>query len=510
MQIDPVDSNEVNGSTGRPSPSRQDSSADDGRGGDAMDVDGVNGEAPATPSPEPPPPTLTNGQSIGIQSEKSTDVSDQTSILNLSSPSQTLMHITFNPQDPSIFATAGEALCRIWDLSKPGSASGQPSIGYDDIAPSSEEDSLASTVAWNPNGDILAVASRSLQSSVWVGSVALWSKHGRVLEDLSGTQDMVILLRWNAQGTRLLGITSSGERSSAVVVWDTTSSQVSSPCQIDGELRDAAWIDETRFVVCGRGIIAMSYWPSPATVALELYQEKAISSRTWVHVKHDVFTSCTVCAAEEDCLLAVSGSPQALTDVKVRQDAHSDQISALELSAPSNEYPRRIVASASLDLNVKIWSTPDLNLINILSIGASYPITALSFTTNGHLLAAASQNRISIWNPREQGPPKIIWRGELNRTDTNDTNHRRSTNGLMNGGQLAGFNENPAPDQDSAVGDLADEDGGLSYGLSWNTDGRKLVLGIHNKVSSPRDVADLLTDGDRLLSLTSPYPEARI
>lgn len=462
--------------------------ADDVHAGNGMDIDEV--EAPATPSPEPVP-TLANGSSVGIQSEKSVDVSDRTSILALSSPSQTLMHIAWNPQHPTVFATAGEALCRIWNVSKEGSASEEP---YHDLLPSSSEDSLTSTMAWSPDGEVLAVASRSMQSSDWIGSVILWTKHGKVVEEFSATQEMVILLRWNDKGTRLLGITSSGERSSSVVVWDLRTPAAYPPCQIDGELRDGAWIDDTRFVVCGRGIIATSYYPSPLAVALDIHQEKAVSARTWVHVRHDPHTDCTICAAEEESLLVISGLAHGSPDTKLRHDAHSDQITALELSAAPVDHQGRVIASASLDLSVKIWSTSDLTLLNTLTLGPSSPITALSFALDGHLLAAASQNRISVWNSREQGPPKVTWRGDLGRSEANGNNSRKSV-GLVNGNSLIGANDHPAPDRDSAVGDLADEDGALGYSLSWSSDGQKLALGAANQVSILLTIFKWMTDG---------------
>ena len=460
----------------------QDSSADDVAAANGMDVDEADPEGPSTPTPEPVR-TLTNGQSTGMQSETSLDLPSQ-SVLTLSSPSQLVMHLAWNPQHPTLLAAAGEALCRIWQIPKPAS----PSEPYRDILPAVDE-SLASTMAWTPNGEVLAVATRNAQSSDWVGAVSLWTRDGKAIEELPATQEMVIMLRWNATGTRLLGITSSGERSSSVIVWDVSSSQTHAPCQIDGELRDAAWIDDVRFVVCGRGIVATSYYPSPTTVALDVHRDESISSKTWTHVRHEPSTGSTFCVAEDESLIARLGTQPANGEVTFRRDAHTDQITALELQPHSNTNPLsprgtgRLLATTSLDGATKIWSTPTLNLLNVLSLSAITPSTCLNFTPDGRFLATANHNRILIWNPAEQGPPKAMWKGELGKSESGGTGNKKTAL-LANGNVLAAHNDHPAPDRDSAVGDVAEEDGAPSCSLSWDMEGRKLALGVNNQVRS--------------------------
>ena len=487
------------------SPQNHYSSAEDGATANGMDVDDVEREGPRTPTPEPPR-TLTNGQSIGIQSEKSIDLSSQTAITTLSSPSQILMHIAWNPQDPTILATAGEALCRIWNTTKSASLS-EP---YYDILPPSEE-SLASTMAWSPNGEVIAVATRNAQSSDWVGAVSLWTKHGKAIEELPATQEMVIMLKWNDLGTRLLGITSSGERSSSVIVWDVNSPQTYAPCQIDGELRDAAWMDDGRFLVCGRGIIAASYFPSSGSIALDLYRDETIATKTWTHIRYDVPTASVICASEEESLLVRLNSHPSHPDLKVCREAHTDQITALELQPPTSAVPPnpggggRILATVSLDGTTKIWSTPSLDLLTVLTPGSiSPPATALAFTPDGQFLATASSSRISIWNPAEQGPPKAIWKGDLGKVDQGANNTKKAML-TPNGSGVTGVNnEHPAPDRDSAIGDVAEEDVTPGCSLSWDAEGRKLVLGLNRQVRSdltdrPVCLSDSLLDCYRRL-----------
>ena len=463
------------------SPANQYSSTDDAPTANGMEVDEADPEAPSTPTPEPVR-TLTNGHSIGIQSESSIDLGPRTEIMTLSSsPSQVVMHLAWNPTDPTVLATAGDALCRIWHIPK-GAPLSEP---YHDILSPSDE-SLVSTMSWSPDGEILAIAIRNTTSSDWIGAVSLWTKHGKHIEDWPATQEMVILLRWDPQGTRLLGVTSSGEKSSSVIVWDISSSSTYAPCLVDGELRDAAWMGDGRFVVCGRGIIATSYYPSPGTVALEIHHHAEITSRTWTHTVHDPATVSTVCAAEdENLLLRLRSYPNDL-EVTVRRDVHADQITALELQKTDRQSLAKSIetgkpiATCSLDGTTKIWSTPSLDLLNVLNPAAFAPATALSFSSANDLLAVANQNRILVWSPSEQGPPKAMWKGELGRADI--TAHGGKKSQLLTNGNGLTHNEHPMPDRDSAVGDVAEEDGAPSCCISWALDGKKLALGVNNQV----------------------------
>ena len=432
-----------------------------------MEID----EQPATPTPEPTF-TLTNGESRGIQSEKPVDLTDKASIQTLSSSIQAIMHLAYNPQDPTIIAAGGEALARIWQTPKTAGTT-DSTQNYQDILPPTN-DSLVSSMAWSPDGEYLAVASHHASSPDCAGAVSIWTKHGKCMEELPATQEMVILLQWNPTSTQLLGMSSSGTMRSSITVWDLNDLRHLAPCQIDHELRDVVWLDDNQFAVCGHGIVGTSYSPVPEAIAVNPSRDNEIHIRVWNLVRHNAPLSANLFAADETGGLALLNHNSEVMSVR---QAHEAEITALEFQPLDEivEYhhdTHRLLATCSLDGTVKIWNSKNIECLNALSLGGvSYPAMALSFTPDGHLLAAANPNRILVWNPEDKGPPKASWRGDLGRSPKKGL--------LTNGNGMINGNGDIPMDRDSAIGDDAEDEG---CSLSWDAEGTKLAMGSGSQV----------------------------
>ena len=83
---------------------------------------------------------------------------------------------------------------------------------------------------------------------------------------------------------------------------------------------------------------------------------------------------------------------------------------------------------------------------------------AIEFTADGSFLAAASWNRVMIWDPTKGGLPTAIWRGEMGHWQGH------ATNGV---------------DQDSGIGEEEDIP---AHSLSWDAQGGRLAYGLRNQV----------------------------
>lgn len=434
-----------------------------------MDVD----DEPATPSPEPIL-TLNIGESKGTHIDQPTDLADKTSIHSLSSPNQVIMHLAFNPQDPTILATGGEALARIWQTAKTAGPL-EASQPYRDILPPSD-DSYVSAEAWSPNGEVLAIASRNATTSQLAGAVSLWTNQGKCIEELPATQELIFKLRWNPAGTHLLGVTSSGLASTSVVVWEAGSPPLSQPCEVQKELRDVIWTSDTQFAVCGNGIMATSGTSTAGAILLQPSADPEVHNRTWTHILQDSSFSTNFIAADESGSIALIGRQG---DLQSTRDAHDGELTGLELRPSSNPGAAgadstRLLATSGMEGTVKLWNASNLENLATLSFGGpASPVMSLSFTPTGHLLAAGNPNRIYVWNPDHMGPPKATWKRE-----TGKGPQKKSTlpNGNMNG--FNGHNET-AMDYDSAIGDDAEDEG---RSLSWDAEGRKLAMGVGSQV----------------------------
>ena len=401
--------------------------------------------------------TLTNGHSVGVQSDQ---VSELGETITLTVPDKNVLHTAWNPRDAAILATGGDALCRIWNAQSELDSSSPNNPPYVDILNPSDHSSVTA-MAWSHDGNVLAVCARSDTLDPF-GAVSLWSKSGRAMDHLPVIQgDMVLTLRWNASGTHLLGVTSSGRETSSLVVWDTRNSHSLPPFQLDHVIRDAAWLDDTNFVICGHGIIAESIVYSDAITGFQTRDDVDTTQR-WSHIKYDTATRIIAFVAEESAMLAIIDSSTGLRTTT----AHSAEITALAfqpLSSPAANSPisPRLLVTSSLDGNIKVWDARNpFTTIHVLSLGRAGPAMSFSFAPDGFLVAAASWNRILIWNAEAGDPPKARWNGGSGKWQA-------LTNGV---------------DQDSGIGE---EDDGPQHSLSWDADGKKLAYGLGNQVCSP-------------------------
>lgn len=440
------------------------SPAEDGNGnGNGMDMD-EDADAPGSPASDNAPliQTLTNGESRGVQSEKVAELGPQTSILTVSETSH-VMHTAWNPKDPTILATSGEALCRLWYISRTAAfddnSNHQNHQSYVDFLDSSYG-SLVSTMAWDPTGEILAVATRD-DNSDWAGAVSLWSKTGKALDELPAVQDMVLKLRWSPSGKQLLGVTSSGNATSSLALWDIDSSQAIPPYQLPGVITDAAWTSNNQLTICGKDMIASSLLEDQRIITLNVRSEPA-AEQNWLHVRYDSRTHTTALAAEETAVLGLIDSSDTLRTIT----AHESEITALayqpvtNLSAYTASAPR-LLATSSLDGSIKVWDAKrPFNLVHTFSLGHAAPAIAMSFTPDGYLVAAANWNRVLIWNAEAGGLPKAASKGVAG----------NAHNGMLTNG-------NGASEEEDELGDNA------NCSLSWDAEGGKLALGFGSQIA---------------------------
>lgn len=423
-----------------------------------MDID----DEPDEPANAPPILTLTDGQSVGIQSDTVNDLTPNTSLLTLPEK-HNIMHTAWNPQN-SVLATGGDALCRLWNITKEAALADQyRDRSYQDLLQTSD-DLLVTSLAWSPDGRLLAVATRS-DASELTGTVSTWTDTGKALDDLSVGQEMVIKLRWNDRGTLLLGVTSSGDGKSSLIVWDIDTSRPLPPIQCEKIIADARWTGPSTITVCGDG--AIGRWDVSAQQGFT-WAHKAdprITGSDWTHISHVPSSDVLMVFDEEAGHFIQLESNGSLSSY---QRVHSDAITSIAYHPGFGNMPLNTrTATSSLDGTVNCYTntTP----FRTMKFGQATPPLAVKFSPDG-LLAAANQNKVLIWDPNEGNVPLASWKGDLG----------KSAKPALTNGHSA--------DRDSGIGDDATEDGMSEPGVSldWDAEGNRIALGVGNQVSIVR------------------------
>ncbi|KAK2744032.1 hypothetical protein FQN57_004485 [Myotisia sp. PD_48] len=419
-----------------------------------LDADGDVGMTSPLP-PEPPSPTftLTTGQSIGIQitPPKAVDLTPETTLVNVPSDSH-VINTAWRPGDPFLFSASTETFCGLWKLS------GQRSP----TTPTHEtlvEGSNVTAMDWEPDGSILAVATYSN----FVGTVTMYDSHGAVIDVLPSMPGLVSGLRWSKKGRRIVLIVSDGKQSK-LLLWNEDMPPDSYPTAptFDGAIYEVVWSRDEELYACGDGCI----------YRCRVLQGIDISETfSWEESFHDPWTIIRASSWAGSPIVAAASSSTANLwipshDIKIESAHHAD-ITSLELRPQCKPYEESkdsqlILATSSMDETVKLWSidvvAKRVTCMHRLFLGPSLPALSAVFSPDGYAIAAASHDKLFIWNVERGGSPLGTWsipsdqvKGELehNGTASSDTS-------------------------DVSI---------LDRPLSWDSDGKKIAFGIGKKIA---------------------------
>jgi WD40 repeat protein len=229
-----------------------------------MDVDEEpNGDGNAYPSPEqlPSPVVITNGPEKGTQVDKISELTAETTFLDLSddSPSRNtiLLQCEFNPRDPTILAAAGtDALARMWTFSRTAADLDVQPPHHNLLGDGLPPNTTATGLSWSSDGLSVAIASEPVESET--ARIEVWNVDGTSIASFDSFESPIINLRWNLSNTLLLALSPEARGTLITVMSPTTQDtlQHSLPGHvlIDQPL-DAAWTSNDEFVLCGGDLL---------------------------------------------------------------------------------------------------------------------------------------------------------------------------------------------------------------------------------------------------------------
>ncbi|MCJ1311660.1 Transducin (beta)-like 1 X-linked receptor 1 [Agyrium rufum] len=470
-----------------------------------------------------PPPTVTDGCSVGVQSDKVCELGGpETDFLSLApgsasipasehqsshdgrkSPNANLLanvtHAIWNPRDPAVLASGGNSLCQIWTI--PPRKAGESSADTDapktppdsqhvkdeqmtngtnsnikasptsrciNLFDLSEGDSVTS-MTWSPDGEYLAVAitrSTSVFPSSQEGSgIFIVTKFGRYLHCLPGMYRWTLDLKYNQTGTLLSGI-NHVESGSVVFVWNLKTGNLHTSHPIPFALTSHVWTLDMAFAVCGSNIVAHgSLTPLGDEVALHPSPEATLSRNEWSKITIDYASQILALVAEDSSLFGLIDSRG---DASI-QHAHHATITDVTFQPSRDASPNspRLLATSSVDGWTNIWDVNgSLRLVHTLSAGVA--MVSSSFSPDGQLFASGNKDKIMIWNAADDWALHTVWTKEDNEAMTNSQNGAEHDVKMTNGNHelTNGHSQGVSPD----------------YSLGWDSIGARLVWGAHDSV----------------------------
>ncbi|KAK5091902.1 hypothetical protein LTR70_002999 [Exophiala xenobiotica] len=447
----------------------------------AESVDIVMEEQSEEP-PTPLVPTLTNGVSVEVQvaPAKVTNLAPTSAILSLDSP-QPIRGASWRPEGAETLVAQSDTYCGSWNLA------GQ-SLLLDSVKPlpkslfPRDDVGLVTTIAWNAEGSMLAVATWSEEES----HIHLFEGQDLILmETLPASQKAVTLLKWHHSGCRLVGIapsedntmTGNGVPTSTLLSWNVSlgsgpsgPSTLSLPtavldfdCAGGAEISEVYAAGEDAIYRC-QGLDKMrinQHWNSPG-----------------VHAKEEwTFIRCAQLHNGDNTIITAASETATIWLPEhglLEENVHAAPVTGLEVRPrghPVNGSHRIFeFATSSEDGTIKIWQLTNNENVQLscrhqLRSEPFIPIMSLSYSADGFCLAGASYNTARIWNAQHSYNLMASWEGsepEWKGSSIRDD------------------------DQASAAGrsSINGEGGPLSahHTLDWHSDGKKLAFGLGSHV----------------------------
>lgn len=458
---------------------------------DKMDIDNENaidandvsmGEIVEEPL-APLIPTLTNGESVAIQVApvKVVNLAPSSAILALD-PTQTISRASWGSWDFETLTAQGESFCGVWNLS------GQD-LQPDSVKPllrslfPSGEPAIVTAAAWNPKGNVLALATYSEQ-----GQVHLFDGQDLGLfESLPASRRPITMLRWHSNSLRLVGVApfdegtdpSNNTAGSTILVWNVFSGQgVSAPAALrlpftvfDIDTFESENPQDRDIVVACDSAIYHCSNSDKLSVTQEWVANGASSKEVWTFVRAAYMQpgGLSIVAASTD--LASLWLPR--HDI-LKENAHDGPITGVEVRSRQqlpDGYGESIeLATSSLDGFVKVWEYTSqsnrLSCLHQLRFNPHSPAMCLSISSDQSYIAAASYNAVRIWDAKNGCNLIASWEGKepewkgssIRDDDITSAGGKSSVNG----------------EGTSGVSD---------HTLTWQVGGKRLAFGLGSQVA---------------------------
>lgn len=420
-------------------------------------------------------PTLDSGRSLAVQflpakNDESDLLLPESMVLHVADEAH-VMDASWRPTDPTVLAASGIDFVGVWKIPNQPSPPGAVLPPFQNVI-ERRDDQMVSAMAWEPGGTMLAIA---VFDNHTAGAIRIYDGQEPVLiESLPAAQRLITTLRWQKVGSRLMGF-AAGIEESSLVLWDLSGSAPLAGAfsiTVPEQVHDISWASHGNTgIVCAAGDgVVYQCRAVPDLVIEQKWTSTPADPTSWNLVK------CSWGSEEAAIIVAACASPPMLwvpaKNVYAR-DIHNGAVTCLDLRPGQVVHPDRApycdFATCSVDGSVKIWRYSDhpasIECLFKLSMIDTVPVLGLSYTPDGHAMAAASYNKVVLWNAEKRGPPLAKWEGNENTWGGAYLKRQRRV----------------------SLGETMSEDGvreDAGHSLTWDAESRKLAFALGNQVCS--------------------------
>ncbi|EEH22252.2 hypothetical protein PABG_04463 [Paracoccidioides brasiliensis Pb03] len=428
---------------------------------------GMRGQQEREPSP--PIFTLTVGHSTGVQisPSKAADLGPDTILLDIDGDSQ-ITQTLWRPDDPTIVAATGDTFCSLWKPSGPRSStapSHEPLIE----SKSQAAGTCVTASSWDSAGKMLAVATYSDPLN---GNITMYSADGTAVDLLPDLPRMVSGIHWAPRTLQMAVVLSDGQHSE-LTLWDQAvrPGEFPSPHVIDGLVHDVSWCGDEVIYACGDG--SVYEYRTDTDMHLSKVYPSPYPQEPWTFI-----ASARIA---DGAPVAITASSSTTTiwipthDISITTAHHAD-ITSLELRPQHQSHvllPKThslLFATSSMDDTVKLWNVDvesrQIHCLHRLYMGPSSPALCARFSPDGYAIAAATVDRLMIWNVERGGVPLAKWVAPS----------------AAEAGVGVGTKKETDVDESDMM-DVLEVEGAFYRSLSWDCDGKKLALGFGRQMA---------------------------
>ncbi|KAF2178933.1 WD40 repeat-like protein [Zopfia rhizophila CBS 207.26] len=386
------------------------------------------------------------GQSTEIQTEKIADMFEGTTYVSIKDLGKTVTHTLWGTPEAPLLLAAGKSLLRLHHIPKGSGANSVQGPQSMDLKLLADKYTVTA-LCWNSHEEItVSVREESMNGGGEVmRNDKLLKVSGEEVVTISSTAGMISTMRWNGPTQTLLTI-STTDISGFIRIWKGEEDPVWT-AKTEKAIFDAAWMNDTTFVVCGERLFQI-YEITDSLKVQQTFKTQA----TWESVKYEPSSGIIASLAMEE-ITSFLGivHPNDPTNLKTHEypDAYFGDFTfqPQPKSTYNSQSSTVVLAAASASGVTRIWDAnqPFKCLKRLITKGESQVIK-VAFSADGSLLAAAGPYTVTVWELEKRDVPIAVW----------------SPNGRTN-------------EWDSSV------DG--EFSLGWDPDGSRLSIALGNQIA---------------------------